>query len=214
MTPTEIETAARRKYNAVGDSLWGQEEIFGLLDAAQLDASSEGMLIEKIYTTSTVADQEEYEEPANVVQIKRVEYNGCKLTKINELENDAFSLDNSVTTSTGTPSYYRLFSDSMFLTPTPSEVGTLRTYAITYPSAIAVGSVLEIPALFHHDIVHYVVSEMFAKDENLNLSSYHRGMWSAAVKKMERWQKNRKRGDAFAHVQSDENLITNASGIR
>ena len=70
MTPSQIETAARRKYNAVGDSLWSTEEIFGLIDAAQLDSCSEGMLIEKIFTSSTVADQEEYDEPDNVVQIK------------------------------------------------------------------------------------------------------------------------------------------------
>jgi len=201
MTPTQIEDAARRKYNSVGDSFWSSDEILGLLYEACLELAVECELIEaKDATTSTVASTKAYSFPTRFIAIKRMEYNGQKLFKISDRDADAINLFNSAVTPSGTPQHYWVWNEQFYLEPTPDGVGTLTVYGYKEPAAITAQSTLEIPSLFHFDCVNYIVSEMCAKDENLSTAQYYMGKWMAAKAKAKRWKQKRKRTDSFAHV--------------
>ncbi len=74
MTPTQIEEAARRRYNSVGDTFWSSDEIMQLMTDACLELAKEALVIEATYTTSTVVGQIQFpsgELPTRVKSLNR-----------------------------------------------------------------------------------------------------------------------------------------------
>lgn len=213
MTPTEIETAARNRYNSVGDSFFSQNEILDLMWDACLDMTRECNLIERVYTTSTVASQQEYSYPTSTISIKRITYDGKKLKPITMREDDAITGLNQSTTSEGTPQYYFVWNETIYLRPIPSSVATLKIFTYNEPSEITTTSTLEIPTQFHMDLVDYIVSEMAAKDSNLDIAKWYAEKWEKSKLDIKKWQRKRLRGDSFATVQDEEAMIEGYLGI-
>ena len=164
MTVTQVLTAARNKYNAVGDSFFSDSELLTLLHEACIQINKKAKIIEATYSTSTVASQQEYAYPTNTVEIKRVTYDGRKLEPISFQDDDLITGYDQDTTSTGTPSTYFIWNETISLRPVPSAVGTLKIYSFNEPSELTVSSTIEIPSLFHMDLVNFMVSEMAAKE--------------------------------------------------
>lgn len=52
MTPTQILTSARNKYNAVGDSFWSDDELLGILYDACVEMTDDADMIERTYSTA------------------------------------------------------------------------------------------------------------------------------------------------------------------
>jgi hypothetical protein len=206
MTSTEVETAARQQYNAVGDTNWSQSEIMNLIYAACLDMARKSLVIEDIFTASTVASQQEYTYPTNVISIKRVTYAGKRLEKITFREDDYLTGQNQATTATGTPTHYAEFNNTIFLRPMPAEVGTLKVFAYVEPQAVTTTSTLEIPTLFHMDLVDFVLSRMYAKDKDFSSAQYFGDLWKTHVMEARKYVRIKNKGDSFAAVQDDEML--------
>lgn len=215
MTITDVITAVRRQYNAVGDSFYSDEEIIALIYQACLDMSAEcdGKLIERVYTTSTVASQQEYTYPTNTMSIKRITYNGKKLDPIDFREDDAITGLNQSTSSTGTPQYYAIFNETIYLRPIPTDVGTLKIFSFNEPAELTLTSVLEIPTQFHMNLREFVVAELAAKDSNSAAYDRFQIRWEASKKRARKWVMKRKRADSFGQVKDEDNLIQNYLGV-
>ncbi len=213
MTPTEIETAARNKYNSVGDSFYSQDEILDLIWEACLDLTRETNLIERVYTSSTVIGQQEYSYPTSTIAIKRITYGGQKLKPITFREDDAVTGLNQGTTDQGTPTYYYLWNETIYLRPIPSAVGTLKIFSYNEPSEVTNTSTLEIPLQYHMNLTDYVVSEMAAKDSNFSAAKYYREKWEKSKLRAKVWQKKRLRTDSFSVVQDEEQMVGSYLGI-
>jgi len=205
MTPIEIETSARNQYNAVGDPNWSSTEIYNLIYAACLEMARDcNLVIERVYTTSTVVGTQEYAFPTNALSIKRVTYNGKKLMPYTFRDDDTITLTNEASTDQGEPTYYYSWNSSIFLRPLPDTVRTLKIYTINEPQAVVSTSTLEVPTFTHMNIVDFVVSQMASKDLNFNTANYYRGLWDAHKVAIARKLKLMKVGDAFRTVQSEE----------
>lgn len=154
MTPSKIETAARRMLNAVGSSFWSSEEIISdYLYMAALELAQETFCIQNRYSTVTVASQQEYATPSRMLAVKRVEYDQEKLKPISFQQLDSIDL-NTNTTITGTPQYYYHFDDAFGLYPAPAEADkTIRVYSFDEPSVPTSTSTLEVPSRFHGYLV-------------------------------------------------------------
>jgi hypothetical protein len=164
MTPSEIETAARRMLNAVGSKFWSSEEIIGnYLYFAALEMAQETFCIQNRYTQSTVADQQEYTVPARMLSIKRVTYDSSKLQPISRLKLDSIDV-NTNTTVTGTPQYYYHEDDVFGLYPAPTEVKTLGLTTYDAPDVPTSTSTLQIPIRFHGHLVIGVAWHMSLKE--------------------------------------------------
>ena len=212
MTPTQIETLARNRYNAVNDTFWSQAEIFTYLDGACLEVARECLLIERTYSATTVASTQEYAFPTNTIAIKRVTWNGLKLKPITMREDDGVTGLNMTTTATGTPQYYWTWNYTIALRPIPNAAYTLKIWSYNLPSAISSTSTLEVPSEFHWDLANYVNREMALKDSNMNAAQEYSMLWEKSVKQMKSWSKKRKRGDAFGQVQDEEQLVESYLG--
>ncbi len=207
MTPSQIEEAARNKYNAVGDNLWSQAEIFGLIWEACLELQIVANLIERVYTTPTVASQQEYDYPTSTVEIKRITFDGKKLVPITMREDDQLTGMNQATTDEGTPCYYFTWNEVIYLRPIPSAVGTLKIFSVNEPDVVSSTSALEIPVQFHMGLTDYVTATMAAKDLNFESAKWFMERWEKTKLEAKKWGRRKKRADGFATVQDDEALI-------
>jgi hypothetical protein len=206
-TLSDLVNSCRQRYNAVGDRFFSDEEIWELVYEAEMEISIECQALETVYTTSTVASQREYDYPTRLLRISRMTYNGERIEPIDFLKDDAMTGSNEETTTTGDPLYYCIFADRLFLRPVPQEVGTIKIYAITQPTELtAITDSLSVPERYRLQIKDYVLSQMFAKDKNANMTGYHENRWQRSVEKIKRFEKKRKVGDSYAVVKNVDDM--------
>lgn len=205
MTPQEIETAARQRLNAISDNFWSQQEIFDLIYEAELEFCRETMAVEQRYSTSTVAGTQEYAYPTYMIGIKRIMYNGQKLKKINLRQDDILTMNDFASTEQGTPVFYFIFDETVFLRPVPDAVGTLQIWGSIEPTPItAAAQVIEVHEQWHRGLSIYVAAQMFAKDQNWNQFDRYMSMWNKFLMDAKRYTARQKRTDAFAVVNAEE----------
>lgn len=207
MTPDEIVLMCRRRYNAVNDTFWSDQELYDIIYQACLEVAEEAYPVERTYSTTTVSGQQEYDFPENTIAIKRITYNGRKLTKIDLIEDDALTGLNQSTTDTGTPEFYWTWNDIISLRPVPDAAYTLKVWSLNEPSAITTGTQeLDIPTQFHGRLIDPVMSAMAAKDQNYQASQYYLNLWEKSKIKIRQAVARMKRTDKFTTVK-DENMV-------
>jgi hypothetical protein len=214
MTPAQIEAAARNKYNATGDTFYTSAEIVDYIYQAQLELAQVCPIIEAVYTTVSVASQQEYSFPTNTSIIKRITFDGKKLSPFTFRDDDAVTGLESNTTTTGTPEYYATWNETLYLRPIPTTAAlTIKIFSINEPQAMSTSSALEVPSLFHMDIVDFVAAQMAYKDENSRVGDAKMALWEKAKLRAIAWCRKRKRGDSFASVQSEEQHAVTQFGM-
>jgi hypothetical protein len=204
MTPSEIITAARNAYNAVGDNFWSDDELLDCIYAAELDLSQRALHIERVFTTTTTASTQEYDFPTNVISIKRVTYDGGKLSPISFGEDDALTTNNANTSDSGESQYYMQWNETIILRPIPDAAKELKVYAYVEPQQPSLTSTLEVPSLWHYVIVYYLVYQMAMKDQNVQVADRYERRYEEGIRRAKRWWSKRKRGDRYAVVKNED----------
>lgn len=212
MTPTEFITAARRKYNAVGNAFYADAEILDLLYQTEGELARFALTIEATpdTSTSTVSGTRVYALPTRAISISRLTYDGQKLRPISFRQDDSITASSEETTDTGTPLYYEFWGDNVYLRPTPDAVKVLKFYYYREPAIITVSDTIETPTRYHMDMVDGVVAEMMFKDENFQMGDRYRARFENHLEEARKWQKRRRRGDGFAYVQ-DEAFLSHSN---
>ncbi len=206
MTPGELITFARQKYNAVNDTFFTDAEFYSGIYAAQMELALETKCIKRVYTTSTVADQQEYQKPTNAYSIKRITCNGLKLYKITDREDDAITLNNQTTVATGSPQHYWEWDAAIELRPVPSDIWTLKIYTYDMPSIVTAVTTLDVPVRYHVGIADFLLEQMATKDKNYQSAAQYQAKWAKRVMDAKRYEQKFLRGDAFSHVLDEESL--------
>lgn len=204
MTPLEIEEYSRNQYNAISDTFWSSDEIMTYIYDASMQLAREAFIIEANSSQSTVISQQEYAFPTYAMAIKRITYNGQKLKPIDFRDDDSLTLSLSTSTAVGTPLYYFVWNETLFLRPIPDAIGTLIIRTYNEPTPVTSSSTLEVPTRYHLDMGNLVLSKMAAKDSNINMATYYMNLWQANLLKARKLWRREKRGDAFTIVK-DEN---------
>ena len=206
MTPTQVETSARNRYNAISDSFFSSSEILDYMWQACIDLTRETNLIENLYSTSTIVGQQVYAYPTYAIDVKRISYEGQKLKKITMREDDIVTGMQQATTDQGTPAFYYFWNKQIYLRPIPSAVGTLKIYTHNEPAVITATSVLEIPTHFHMDLVYYICATMAMKDSNTDAYQLYEKKWAEVKDNAKKWARLNKRSDSYSTVQDEEQL--------
>lgn len=213
MTPSELENVARRRYNAVNDTFWTQLEILDMIYHAQLELATETKCIENKYSASTVASQQAYAWPTRAIEIKRITCDGAKLDPIDMREDDAITLSNTTTTTTGTPSFYYLWERAIYLRPIPATAALdLDIWTYDIPQTVTITSTLDVPSAYHADIIYFMLAEMALKDQNFNLSDRYRAIWEKAKTRAKSLEAKKKRGDGPARIKDVDTLAQSLIG--
>lgn len=211
MTPALIVTAARRKYNSTNSSFYADAEIWDLIYQAELEIAMETKILEgrTVISGGSVDGTQAYAFPTGCLELKRVEYNGQKLKRIDFQQDDALTLANSNTTAEGDPLYYYVWDSYIYLRPIPDTSSVqIRVYYYKEPTIItASGQTLEVPSVCHMAIVDRVAAELAAKDQNFETASYYMQLWNDVhMPRIKNWARKRRTGDGFNIVKDEEAL--------
>jgi hypothetical protein len=206
MTPQDVNTLARRKYNSVGDEFFSDAELYSYIWTAQMELAREAWVIERTYQATTVASQEEYSYPTNTLAIKRVTYNGLRLEPIDFDEYDDLRGNTTTTTVTGMPSHYLVWNNTISLFPIPDAAQTLKIYSFNEPQEVTSSSTLEVPAVYHQALADYLVWQKAMKDKNFEAAGKYEEIWTKTVQAAKRQQRIRLRGSRLAIVKDIDHM--------
>ena len=213
-TPTELEERIRQRYNAVGDDFFTQALIYDFMFQAQEQLALETLCIENRFSTTTVIDQREYQYPDKAIRIKRLEVNGEKMEPIDLRDDDTLTVRLSTTTERGTPQYYAVFDNLIFLRPIPDAALSMLVFTFDRPDEITTSSQnLDVPERYHTAIQYFALSQMYAKDNNFSSAQYYEALWQTELNRAKRYQKKRLRGDAFPRVKDEAEIPVTVLGI-
>lgn len=219
MSPTDIETYARSKYNATGDTFFTSAEIQFYIYQAELELFNESHgICQGLFTTTTTQGIRQYAFPTQTRVIKRVEFINLagianKLEPITFREDDALTLVNVASTTMGTPQFYTVFNYNIYLRPIPDTTACgITVYSYNEPQLVTSTTVLDIPTNFHMDLVDFVVFQMYMKDKDPVMAGAFGTLWEKAKLRVKRFVQKQKRGDAFTIVQNEDNLAVTLTG--
>jgi hypothetical protein len=212
MTPSEINTYVRQAYNATSDSFFSDTEIYSYIYDAEMQLAREAKCIRTVYSTTTVASQQEYIRPSRAIAIKRITYDGSKLLKISDKIDDLYTLNQQDTTATGTPMYYWEWGTTLYLRPVPDSALTLNIYTYDQPDTVTNTSTLDVPSRYHTDIANFVLWRMALKDKNFDVANSYSAIWSKNLSDAKRYEAKILRGDGFTGVMDEFPLPTSSIG--
>lgn len=204
MTPQEIIAAARRGYNASSsDPFFSDAQMYEWVYQASMELAKEGFLIEKVFTTTTVAGTQGYAYPTNVFAIKRITYDGEPLRHLAQREDDLLTGGDQDITTQGTPEGFVDFNQTIDLRPYPDAAVTLKIWGYAHPSGVPTAtSTLDLPDEWHIHLTNFILREMSAKNKNYEGARYYAAEWEKTVEQARRFQKRKQRGMEFRVVQN------------
>lgn len=198
MTPVDLETYVRDRYNALGDSFFTQPEIFNYFWAGQMELAQEAFCIRKIHTTVSVISQRIYAYPTNALSIRRMTYDGQRVYPNDFIDDDTITGNKEDETLTGVPEHYQIWNDQFFLRPTPSVAGlTINMYTYDLPIQPIVGGTLDIPSRYHLFLADYALYCMLSKDNNRALAADYLNLWISHKKLCLQTERLKDSGDSF-----------------
>jgi hypothetical protein len=210
VTPSQVETAARNRYNAASDNFYSQSEVFELIYQAESVLALETDCIEGVdSSTSTVIGTQGYAFPTGFTTVTRVEWNGRRLVKIDMKEDDALTALAANTTVTGDPVYYFVWNKTIYLREIPGSVQVLKIFGYKEPTALTtspLSSTLSVPSWHHTKLVNFVTAHIAGKDKDFEGYQTYMDRWDQDVERARVFEKRRKRGDRMAYVKSEEEL--------
>lgn len=217
MTPSQVETAARNRYNAASDSFYSQSEIFDLIYQAEMELATRTHCIEGVdSSTSTVNGTQSYAFPTNFIAVRRVEWNGRRLKKIDFREDDLITALASNTTTTGDPTYYFTWNGTIYLREIPGSAQTLKVWGYKQPSALSTSPIstsLSVPERHHIKLINYVTAHIAGKDKDYEGFRYFMDLWDKSVALAEREERRHRRADQFSYVRTEEQMQTTEFGV-
>ena len=150
------------------------------------------------------------------MEIKRVEVDGQKLRPSSFLELDKLTGAIQGDTTAGTPRYYAVWGNKIFLSPIPDTSGLVITMLYTAQHTVLTTASTTFDAglnvMYHGYLIDYIVYRMYLKEQDERATS-HLQLWQNHLQKIRQMQHGRKRRDHFAIVQSEDQSISTTLGL-
>jgi hypothetical protein len=188
VTPSTLELYCRQRYNAINDAMFSEAEMLTYIWDAQMQLAKETWCIRDVYTTTTVASQQEYAFPTQTLAIKRLTVNG------DEAEPRSLEEVLDLTSSTATP--------------------TGLTYIYAIWNEVTTSSTLEVPTRYQMDLADYVNEQMCIKDKNYVGAQVYAGKWAEKVMKAKAQERKILRGQQFSWVRDSDRDLDVWGGLR
>lgn len=202
-TPNQLINHARQRYNATGDKFFSDDELLSLVWAAQTELAVTALCVKQVFTTTSVAGQQQYISPSNFLGIFRATYDGDVL-KVDTLDN-ALRQTEGLSASSGFSDVIAHWDNVLYLSPIPSATGkTIKVWAYVEPQEVEATSSLEVPSRHQFKIVNYLLAEMAFKDNNERLGDRYARKWEADVEKATREERKLEKTGGFAVVRNED----------
>jgi hypothetical protein len=172
-TPTEpagvlrVSDIAIRVKRQFGDEFGAQitdADILRWVNDAMRDIALRNNLLQVKAVTATVANQQDYTLPADMLTLHSVRYGTDKLQSLTLSEADTFM--DTTSSNAGTPVYYSQWGSTISLYPIPSDAATsLNIYYTRQPVVVDdLSDAPELPAAYHLRLVEYCIAQAYELD--------------------------------------------------
>lgn len=204
MNLTDLMEYARQQYNAVGDPLFSDALLRNYVYDAEMELATATKCIRAVYTTTSVASQQEYLFPSRTISIKRVTYDGV-VVRPKSLD-EVLNLTSTPAAATGTPYIYAIWAETLYFGPIPVSAGvTIKVFSFNEPSQKTTNtSTLDVPDRYQLDLAEYLLQRMCTQDKNYQGAALHAKAWSEKVKKARSTERKMMTGDAFSFVRDED----------
>jgi hypothetical protein len=186
MTPNQVLETIRDQVYETSANFWSDAEIYRYMWTAECELAS---LIECTEATCTaiptVANQQEYTKPTNLIDIKRVTYGNKPLKKVTKREKDFYDFN---------------LVDGTDFSGEPTVI-TSASVAFTVPQE------------YTHYFIDFCLHRMYAKDQDETRSDRHFKIWeNNLVKAKDKWMRKRVSGKVFV-VKTEDQYPTTELGL-
>lgn len=148
-------------------------------DAQLLDWINEGIrqcalknnLLQKTASQATVASQDNYSLPTDILKLHSIKYNKVKLDVLTMQQfDDRYTPDNSGVILKGTPETCYIWAGKVIFYPVPATATDTIRIDYTYtPALIAVAATeIPLPVGYHQRIVDYTLAMVAQQDDDMN----------------------------------------------
>jgi len=203
MTPQQLANYARQQYNSTGDEFFSDAELLTHVFDAEMRLALEAKCIRRVFTTPSVANQQEYTTPTTFLGLFRATFDGKKMDVVTV--DDVLNLtEGTLSGSLGSPTVCATWADTLYVGPIPSEVKTIKLWGFTAPSAPTVTSALSVPDRHQFKIVNYLLARKAAKDNNNQLLMFYDSKWEKDVEKAVSEERILQRTGGLATVRNED----------
>lgn len=218
MTPSEILESIRDQVYESTSGFWTDDEVYRYMWQAECEIA--GLIECNDITDSTTLDSTSgtkyYTIPSTFLDVYSVKFGNKILKKITEREKTFFDSNNVTSTdSSGEPDCYYIRGSVLSLYPIPNTTGTnITLIGNGQPTKLTTSSTaFSIDQIFHHYIIDYCLSRMYAKDQDEIRADRHYKIWeNNLVKAKQKWQ-NKKKSGKFSVVKDEDVYPTTDLGI-
>lgn len=133
---------------------------------AQMEIVNKNPMIQATATDVTVINQQKYSIPPDLIQLESVFVDGRLLEPTN-FEGIRAVLGTENSNVTGTPMYWYIWANQIYLWPIPSEAKTIEVnYSKTPVSVSSTADTLGVPDRYFDRVCEYVMSKAYELDED------------------------------------------------
>lgn len=182
MIVSDIMTRVRRKFGDESAVQVTDEDIIRWInDGQRRIVLKNEVLLEKTATSNSVAGQQEYDLPTDLLILKFIQYKESANTAYYKLKgltpvdfNEYIDGWSDGGTARGVPTVFTVFSGKIiaFPTPTASVTAGFKIYYNRSPVDVSSGaSTPDLPLLYHDTLVNYCMQQAYEMDEDLESAS-------------------------------------------
>lgn len=161
MTGQDVIDRVRSIMGDKASALFQDTEVLLWIDDASIDIAKKTLCLPTHSETDAVADDYSYELPNDYAGIRKVTFDGKGLIKTTAGEMDRDYPDRDITVISGTPWYFYIYVNMLFLYPAASSNGSGNLdifYARTSEPLDDADSIIDLPVRFHSLVVRYALA--------------------------------------------------------
>lgn len=174
MNVSELVLAVQRLFGDTAEAQVTQPDIIRWLNQGQITIARRTEVLQRHSEVNVTVGDKCYPLPADYLFVRRATFNNELMEPVAFEEIDTVVPNRDAEQSKGTPFYYYLWDDHIWLYPTPDSSGTgnLDIWYIRRPALLSGNEdEPEIPAYMHEDLVQYAVMKAKELDEDWEASS-------------------------------------------
>lgn len=182
----EVVTRVKRQFgDEAGVQISDLDIIRWINDAQEEIGRTNQGLMETTGSADIVANQAEYDMPADFSVLRSLRYKGFRLKAMTLAEFNEYLDGYAVATGgpygPGTPEVFTVWENKITLFPTPNETITagLSVFYIKHPASVAnLADDLSLPIKYHNTIVTYCLQQAYELDEDFQKAQLKEGKFN------------------------------------
>lgn len=186
---SDVITRVQRQFGDESGVQVTEADIIRWINDSQRDIGQAQEILEVVSTTASVAAQQAYTLPTDIITLKRVTYAGANVKNLSLQEFDAYITDalaNPLVQDTGTPEVYYSYGSELSFFPIPTVDGDdIKLYYSQFPAEVVANSdTLSLPIKYFNRIVEYCIQQAYELDENFDGASYKGSQFNDSLTQM------------------------------